>query len=80
MSVSVFAHIGGDFAMLPGRQFPCDSEGRFVDGELAPGCDHYSLRVLGPRFGRPEVVDKIVVAPGQTIDLGDVKFNRRSSD
>ena len=70
-------HQGADFPVLPHEGQPLsDDEGRFVESGLAPGCDYYSFSVMG----MPVLIDKIVVAPGQTINLGDVKLARQSSD
>jgi hypothetical protein len=72
------AHQGDDTTGLRGRMLDCDAEGRFVDDELAAGCDHYSLQIMG-RDGLFSVLPgKIAVRPGQIIDLGDVKVMRRS--
>ncbi len=74
------AHKGGDTSALPARQLECDAEGRFVDDELAPGCDYYSLRVMGRDVLMSVAVEKITVVAGKTIDLGDVKVMRRRTE
>ncbi|HEX4072631.1 MAG TPA: M56 family metallopeptidase [Planctomycetaceae bacterium] len=73
LSIGTEEHQGTDFPSLL-RRFKCDAHGRFVDVELLPGCDSYSLQVSGRNLAMP---DKIAVVAGKTIDLGDVKVMRR---
>jgi beta-lactamase regulating signal transducer with metallopeptidase domain/protocatechuate 3,4-dioxygenase beta subunit len=52
-----------------------DSDGRFILHNLVPGTEFYTIFVHG--FGN--VAEKVVVAAGKTIDLGDIKLKRRNS-
>lgn len=78
----ILASAHGDFGSLraPGTPVVCDAGGRFLCANLAPGCDYYSLQALGGGFAGDTVVEKLVIAAGKTIDLGDVKVKRRSGD
>jgi beta-lactamase regulating signal transducer with metallopeptidase domain/protocatechuate 3,4-dioxygenase beta subunit len=64
---------------LLGPDAGCDSEGRFQFTDLPPGAEQYTILTSG--FGKVErfaaVADKVAVAAGQTIDLGDIKLKRR---
>ena len=79
--LSISANANGAFGSLrsPG-QVRCDANGRFVYPNLAPGCEYYSLHAQGAGFGFATAVEKVVIAAGKTIDLGDVKVKRRSDD
>ncbi len=76
LSIGTEEHQGTDFPSLL-RQFKCDAHGRFVDVELLPGCESYSLQVSGRNVAMPVVADKIAAVAGKTVDLGDVKVMRR---
>jgi protocatechuate 3,4-dioxygenase beta subunit len=71
------AHLG-DGSALFAAQGQTDSQGRFVLNHLPPGCE-YTIRTIGrgreSRFAG--VMEKTLIAPGRTIDLGDVKLKRR---
>jgi hypothetical protein len=53
-------------------------DGRFECTDLLAGCDFYELEAEGPEIGRVTVARRVVIAPGKTIDLGDIKLNRRN--
>jgi Carboxypeptidase regulatory-like domain len=50
-----------------------DSDGRFVCGNLAVGCDSYRIDASADH-GDATIAEKVEILPGKTIDLGDVKF------
>jgi hypothetical protein len=53
-----------------------DADGRFVIENLAAGYDAYKIIALNPQLGFVTVAEKVVFAPGKTIDLGEVKLQK----
>jgi Carboxypeptidase regulatory-like domain len=51
-----------------------DSDGRFVLTDLAPGCETYRVVASGSEFRRSTVAERIAIASGKTIDLGEIKL------
>jgi len=75
--LSVRANVAG--SSLPAAQGECRSDGRFVLDRLAPGCESYTIYAIGLERGRTfsTVAEKLVVAAGKTIDLGEIKLKLR---
>jgi hypothetical protein len=75
LRLSVTANLGAGHSVLapPGQS---NSEGRFVLNRLPPGCESYEIGTnrLGGEPGYVMLVEKVVIAAGKTIDLGDVKL------
>ena len=51
-----------------------DADGHFAIENLAAGCDVYKIQALEPQRGFVTVAEKVVFAPGKTIDLGEIKL------
>jgi hypothetical protein len=68
----------GSDPVVSDYQGECDSDGRFVLRDLPPGCDYYTILANSlkgkPRFAT--VAEKVVVAAGKTIDLGEIRLKR----
>jgi nitrogen fixation protein FixH len=60
------------------RPAACRPDGRFECTDLLAGCDFYEIEAEGPEIGRVTVARRVVIAPGKTIDLGEIKLNRRN--
>jgi hypothetical protein len=75
--LSINANVAG--SVLPASQGECRSDGRFVLDRLAPGCESYTIYAIGLERGRTfsTVAEKLVVAAGKTIDLGEIKLKLR---
>jgi hypothetical protein len=71
------AHLG-DGSSFPLPQGQTDADGRFVLHGLPPGCE-YTIRTIGrgAEPGSASVMEKTVIAPGRTIDLGEIKPKRQ---
>jgi beta-lactamase regulating signal transducer with metallopeptidase domain/5-hydroxyisourate hydrolase-like protein (transthyretin family) len=72
MEVSAVARGGEKYWLNSGDAY-CDSDGRFVFDKVVPGAEYYTINAR--EFG--QVAERVVVAAGKTIDLGDIKLKRR---
>ncbi|MSR57793.1 MAG: hypothetical protein EXS05_08980 [Planctomycetaceae bacterium] len=77
-ALEVSAHPSSEFRLTTGDpQIACNSDGTFECPHLPTGCEHYSLGAMGEAVGYETIAEKLVVQPGQTVDLGDVKLKSK---